>query len=815
MSDQVSDLSFIFSKENFNTKEWINSVLKVGQLNNKGDITNNNSVQIENSLESVTTQLLSKLQIYAIELNMSLETITSESLLIVPKAIREIDRVRKESLQLKSRIKFIYSKIAELEQTPQSSETISLITKLDMVKTRMEQSIRSLKEAEKLLHFSREVDKLFSSTDYLMIADKLQEVKQSLLVLNDVPEFREQSKHFYQYQDRLENQMKPLLFQSLQCRDLSSTSNYLQVFQKIQREDHFYQYYNQNRLEPIKSMWNSNTLPFNHFLSKFFDEIIHCCENERNWLNNLFSSSSLKNSNNNNNIITILVDLICVLFQSIQQGFQSKIDLMIQSSQPGQPIKIVELLQLYKITLQFLKSLGVVLGGSTEQELQKYYKSILEPFKYFQTKFSEFEHKQLVSNTTIITPLKKNDFQLILSNIDQLIPKVFIMCQNSLDRFFEFTHCIELDSYIQSLNKFFVYFGNQLKESLMELKSTSINTTTATGDQLKQHQRSNSTSGTSQQVNWEYFQGAMKLLQISNQLLNKFQKLDQTFNSSIQHYLSNESNDLKVLLQDLNKLNRLQKSIQSLSSINNNNSNTKQIYILQESYESICQFISSCQYFVYETMIQFVKKILKELPKMSEWKLQSNSQNSQNSQLIQISYMTQITDHLLTIPQQLHPYSEEDDIRLSLSIAKQFPITSDESYQSIIDHYHQHQQQQQQQEQTLTDNSQQDQTNEEDNDEYEGISHQWISLVAKSTEKLYLQSIVDIPQLSDMGSQQLSNDIGYLFNVFSALDVTPDTLLQKTQQFITMDRIKLQDLNQSLSGAEKNISNLIIKMRSK
>jgi len=203
---------------------------------------------------------------------MSLENTTSESLLIVPKAIREIDRIRNESLNLKNKIKIINQKLEAInilqqqqqkeqqqkEQQQQqqinlnNNNTIKLISKMDLVKNRMEQSIRSLQEAEKLLNFSQQVDTLFQSNDFLKISEKLEEVKQSLSVLSDVPEFRQQSAKFTVYQDRLEKMLKPQLVNALTSKNLDVCSQYLKIFQNIQKEDKFYEYYYISKSEPLK-----------------------------------------------------------------------------------------------------------------------------------------------------------------------------------------------------------------------------------------------------------------------------------------------------------------------------------------------------------------------------------------------------------------------------------------------------------------------------------------------------------------------------------------------------------------------------------
>eukprot|EP01132_Coremiostelium_polycephalum_P005100 gene5100-6347_t len=879
----------IFKAKEFNPKSWINSVLNTTTISNESTTTPNNN-KLETELESISSTLLSQLQIYSLELNISLESITSESLLVVPKAIREIDKIRKESLKLKTKIKSINQKIEQMHCN--TSETVALISKLDLAKMRIDQSIRSLKEAEKLLSFSSQVDALFASNDYAKITETLEDVRQSLAVLSDVPEFRAQSAQFSAYQDRLETLLRPQLVSVFANRDIDSSANYLKIFRSIRREDQFFQQYYNTRLDPIKTLWNSYnrgnplslstpipsnpssvssppivskptspylphqqqhqqssstapTEPFNTWLSKFFDQILLLVNSEHSFISQLSPD----------NYKSILENLVIHLFNSIHSQFQSRIDAAIQQQLPttgSVTVKISDLLSLYKMTCQFLKSLpfsvptlpstAISTTPSTSSPLQesyKLYKTVLEPFKYFQSKFSDYEIRQHKQTLNLLSPIKKNDYDSTTKNMENLSTKVFIMAQSSIDRFFEFTHCTELSLFINVLNTLITDYTVILKDSLNELKTIANINTLSTKDLIDQLSNKNTTnlqkqhsktpSSSSNSSSWEYFQGAMKLLQNSNSLVSKIIDLDNHFNLNIQHYLSDESNQMesmikKILLLDLNKLHKLQSIVEqielnliaSVSGSHPHHSLKDKKLLLQEGLNQICTYYSLCQNFVFEIMISFIRTKLKEVPKMAEWKSNSNStinvqhpHTDSHFSTPSISYITQIADHLLTIPQQLDPYSEEESLRFSTQIALSYPI-NDDFYQNLIKQYHQSN--------ISTNNSEEAKEEgvegeEEEEDFMDGIAHQWITLVAKATEKLYLQSIIEISSLTDMGSQQLHNDIGYLFNVLSALGVPPDALLLKTQSLITMPKDTYLDHSSTLTGAERNISNLIGKMR--
>ncbi|EFA86654.1 oligomeric Golgi complex component [Heterostelium album PN500] len=772
---QQIDFDGIFSSDTFNTKQWINNLLKPANSTSSQSQTNDVfNYSIESDLEvhiNRASDILSKLQIYSLELNMSLENKASDSLLYVPKAVREIDRVRKESVSLKQKVKHINQTIASMHAN--TSDTVARISSLDTVRKRIDQCIISLNEAEKLLSFSSGLDKLFQSADYLKIADTLEGVKQSLAVLSDIPEFREQQRHFQAHQDRLESLVRPQLIGALQSRDLESCVNYLKIFQSIKREQQFLIHYYNVRLEPIKALWSSyaggsskspagsatspgTTSPpqqqqqqlivpnLNQWCQGFYDEVILLANQEMDWLSKLSPG----------NYRQLAEQLLVNLFLSINSQFQTRIE---QYAAPNQPGKTNELINLYKTTIQFLRTLDI-------PEKETLIKTVLEPFKIFQTKFPENESKLFKQYLSSFSLVKKNDFSTTIKNIENSINKIFPLCESSIDRFYSLTHVTEVEPFINVINNVFKDFVAMLKDSINELKIMSnISITKDILSQIEQRKQPANVKQQSQQQqhqqqqqqNWEYFQGAMKLLQDCN-----------TFIAKMKHQATNKRS------------------------------------LFHDAQDQIQNYCAHCQHFVFETMINFIRLKLKDLPRLPEWKQQSGTESYQTNPS-QVSYITQIAEHLLNIPQQLDPYSEEELIRFSYRIALSQPIANDDFYQNLVRQLYKS-------EQTT---SAATISEDEEEEEEDGIAHQWMSLVAKATEKLYLQSIVEISTLTDSGCQQLANDISYLFNILSAIGVPHDPLLSLTQQLISIPKDKYLESIANYESSEKNISNLISKMR--
>ncbi|GAM17697.1 hypothetical protein SAMD00019534_008720 [Acytostelium subglobosum LB1] len=727
-----------------------------------------------------------------------------------------------------------------------TSATVANVSALDTVRKRIDLCIRSLNEAEKLLTFSSSIDQLFQSTDYLKIAETLEGVKQSLSVLSDIPEFREQAKHFQQHQDRLEQLIRPQLTAALTQRDLEACKNYLRVFQSIKREQQYMSHYYNVRLEPIRQLWASfgggarNVTPpkppagspgtssppninqttptanLNQWIQTFYEEVTLLAHTELDWLVRLSPTNSAQ----------LTEQMLVSLFLSINTQLHTRIEQFVPPSQPG---KTGELITLYQTTIQFLKQLKL-------PEKNTLIKTVLEPFKHFQTKYPENEGKLFRQYLSSFTLVKKNDYMTTIKNVENSINKLFPLCEASIDRLYELTHATEIEPYVQMLNNVFRDFITMLKETLNELKVMS--NIAVPKDILMQieQRRQQAMPGAKPpaqqvlqpaQLNWEYFQGAMKLLQDIAVFMNRLRSFEQSIQSNFISYLSSmdEMDSLKIILHDITKLHKVQNIVHQISSLSLPTATvttTPKKSLLQDAYDQVVGFCAQCQNYVFETMIHYIRQRFKDMPKMAEWKQQGGGESYQTNPS-QVSYSTQIAEHLLNIPQQLDPYSEDELYRFSYHVAMTYPV-NDDFYQNLVKQLHQQQVERRIQMSMMSDDEaspakqeHHSETEDENIDEMDGIAHQWMTLVASATEKLYLQSIVEISMLSEFGCQQLSNDIGYLFNVLSALGVSADPLLSRTQQLVSTPKERyaeiISNIMKSDNNAEKNIANLIAKMR--
>jgi cell fate (sporulation/competence/biofilm development) regulator YmcA (YheA/YmcA/DUF963 family) len=149
--------------------------------------------------------LLMKLQVLSLELNTSLEESSTQVLSNIPRAVREIERVRKEAVVLKQRLDEFETRLCQAEEGTETS--LRLLSELDRVKTKMEFCCEALKEAEKLSKMTGGMEEVFSSGDFAKIAEQIEDMQKSLKVLNHLPEYQQTKCNLQLLQDRLEGSL--------------------------------------------------------------------------------------------------------------------------------------------------------------------------------------------------------------------------------------------------------------------------------------------------------------------------------------------------------------------------------------------------------------------------------------------------------------------------------------------------------------------------------------------------------------------------------------------------------------------------------
>lgn len=136
-----------FSEEGFRPKDWVNAAC--------------HSKPPDEPIDKYLSEVEMKLQLLAENIAAQLEEQSGSAILRVPRAIREIDRVRDDALSLRGTVGGILQKLEQVEGV--SATSVAALSKVDAVKQRMEaakDTLQVIADQENLYILAMPVPKL-------------------------------------------------------------------------------------------------------------------------------------------------------------------------------------------------------------------------------------------------------------------------------------------------------------------------------------------------------------------------------------------------------------------------------------------------------------------------------------------------------------------------------------------------------------------------------------------------------------------------------------------------------------------------------
>lgn len=284
-----------FSDEKFDPKKWINSACQ--------------SRHPQDPLDKHLIDLEMKLQMVSEEIAASLEEQSSAALLRVPRANRDVIRLRDDALSLRSSLSAILQKLKKAEGS--SAESVATLAKVDTVKRRMEAAYETLQDAAGLTQLSSTVEEVFASGDLPRAAETLANMRHCLSAVGEVAEFANIRRQLEVLEDRLDSVVQPRLTDALSNRKVDVAQEMRAILLRIGRFKSLEMHYTMVHLKPIKRLWEdfdlrqqankvaneksemdrlSNSqdfqpsmISFSSWLTSFYDELLLYLEQEWKW----------------------------------------------------------------------------------------------------------------------------------------------------------------------------------------------------------------------------------------------------------------------------------------------------------------------------------------------------------------------------------------------------------------------------------------------------------------------------------------------------------------------------------------------------
>ncbi|KAL0317650.1 UNVERIFIED_CONTAM: Conserved oligomeric Golgi complex subunit [Sesamum angustifolium] len=816
------DLS-AFSEEKFDPKKWINGAV---QQRHPQDPVEKHLVDLE-----------MKLQMVSEEIAASLEEQSSAALLRVPRASRDVLRLRDEALSLRSSVANILLFLKKAEGS--SAESIATLAKVDTVKRRMEAAYETLQDAAGLTQLSSTVEDVFASGDLPRAADTLANMRHCLTAVGEVAEFANIRKQLEVLEDRLDSMVQPRLTDALNNRKVNVAQEMRGILIRIGRFKSLESYYTKVHLKTIKKLWeefdlrqqssklanekneverassfdsqsNMQTISFARWLPSFYDELLLYLEQEWKWCMLAFPEDYR----------TLVPKLLIEAMSSICSSFVSRVNLAtgdvvpetkalakgildILSGDLPKGVKIQTkhleaLTELHNITGSFARNIQHLFSDSDLHVLLDTLKTVYLPYETFKQRYGQMERGVLSAG---------------ISSLD-----LRGVSTPATERCISFTGGSEADELILALDDVTLQYISTLQGNLKSLRAVcgvdvvaeTVGAKKETGaDKKDGASHARKVDFMSNEEEWSFVQGALQILTVADCLTSR----TSVFEASLRSTLARLSTNLSFSVYgssldqnqshvdnndgsgDLSTAGKASLDVAALRLVDVPEKARKLFNLLEQNFptgtdlqpfnlhcqkipdfmpfhllsQRVAAFAEAVNELVYDVLILKVRQHFSDLSRLPIWSSveEPSAFPVPSFSAYPQSYVTNVGEYLLTLPQQLEPLAEG----ISNSDANA--------------------------------------------EEAQFFATEWMFKVAEGATALYIEQLRGIHKITDRGAQQLSVDIEYLSNVLSALSMPIPPVLSTFHTCFSTPTDQLKDLVKTDSGNQLDLptANLVCKMR--
>mmetsp|Transcript_13548 Transcript_13548/g.17841 ORF Transcript_13548/g.17841 Transcript_13548/m.17841 type:complete len:871 (+) Transcript_13548:77-2689(+) len=825
-----------FSNEQFDVTKWVNDVLNV-DLQNRAENESQPDKQGPPRLDSHISAISTKLQILAQDIGDDLERSMIEIMGAVPRSMLELERLENTATSLHAGLDQLKTmgEIAEGEGTEKpggGTDVVAILGELDRVKRNMEACQATLVEAASWHQLVRQVQAKFASGDLVSMADELEGLQRSMVVLQHLPEAEERANTLVQLQEQLEVLLKPQLLQALQGErpPPSVLAPYVQMYHKLGRQDALEEEYTKARPAYLHKAWfaypgSGKEELLQWFSQQFLEQVYDLIVDEKKRCSSLFSPS-------------VALEAVCKVLLQTFQPIQSSITGRARETLPWPGI-----VQMYTSTLGFMSKTFQQLEGVSAHNFMSLAMAITSPFHDFQNRFQEYEEGYL---QTELQPLKSSVGSVLdsvkdLKSASEIIGAVEIHLEALLklvDGAFDASedavkHCMSISSGFQALALVKVIGSvlcshlHKLCDDVKELKGILCSDKSEDSDTSQTDGFSHSLFSSS--FDWQYLQGALRCLTLAGHARSRLGASEAKLGKQLREaypLLFTESavsssmtpNEIGAMVGRL-KLNEDQGKKAELRSLL---TGTAESFLpgelLAAPSRDCLSLASESLLLMFDTCFKVIRSGFSQIKTLKTWSEESEELVDIYSILPQ-DYMTQSGEHLLQLLQQLEPFAFSDalveaavildgqHLRLGAgtwgALGVNLKLTDSESAAlrqvvegtglesllaiDIMDNSKDGQKD------DPEEGGQEEEEEEEDNEAAHKFCNDWLSILGQATTGAFLSEITTVEKLTERGSIHAAADTAYLMNIFNALDLPIHPMLQHLHKLL---KLPLQELSQ-------------------
>ncbi|GAV79125.1 COG7 domain-containing protein [Cephalotus follicularis] len=811
-----------FSDEKFDPKKWINSACQ--------------NRHPQDSLDNHLVDLEMKLQIVSEEIAASLEEQSASALLRVPRATRDVVRLRDDAVSLRASVSGILQKLKKAEGS--SAESIAALAKVDTVKQRMEATYETLQDAAGLTQLSSTVEDVFASGDLPRAAETLANMRHCLSAVGEVAEFANVRKQLEVLEDRLDSMVQPRITDAISNRKIDVAQDMRGILIRIRRFKSLEAHYTKVHLKSIKQLWDdfeakqpinesqsySSTISFFSWLPNFYDELLLYLEQEWKWCMVAFPEDYK----------SLVPKLLIETMVTVGSSFVSRINFAVGDVVPEtkalakgildilsgdmpkntkiQSKHLEALIELHNMTGTFARNIQHLFSDSNLGVLMETLKAVYSPYESFKQRYGQMERGILSSEIAgvdlrgaVTRGVGAQGIELseTVRRMEESITQVIVLLEETVERCINFTGGSEADELLLALDDVMLQYISTLQETLKSLRVVCgvdhngdwVGSKKEIGlDKREGSQNMRKGDLISNEEEWSIVQGALQILTVADCLTSR----SSVFEASLRATLARLSTSLSLSVFG--------------SSLDQNQS-----HMTGDNGSGEVSLGGRAALDVAAVRLVGVpekaRKLFNLLDQSKDPRFHALTHASQRVAAFSDTVNELVYDVLISKVRQRLSDVSRLPIWSSVEEQSAFPLPTFSSYpQSYVTSVGEYLLTLPQQLEPLAEGISNSDTT---NDEAQFFATEWMFKVAEGATALYMEQLRGIHYITDRGSQQLSVDIEYLSNVLSALSMPIPPVLATFHTCLSTPRDQLKDLLKSDLGNQLDVptANFVCKIR--
>lgn len=785
VSELPHSAQFDASPSDFNAVTWTNSVLS-------------------SSPPSSISLLLDLLQDHIRDSHIGLDTSLKTALSAVPWVVRETDKVRQRANLLRAGVDGVGLRVEGVETGVASS--VTTIADADTVVRRVQRATELLSQAVDAERLLSRLDALLSSSaadgsDLVSAADVVSQLRATLAPLKPIAELADRFKQLDEADRKLEALAAPQLKKALEERNTQAASNARIVFDHAGRDNAFQTQYVALRSDQVRKLWTTAWEAKEAAISEeekamfsgtpgdladvgaevilvaFYSSLFEMMRTEAEWLRTTFPDLHQE----------LVPSLICEAVGNLRNPLPVS-NVFLSSSAPDSLERIdstasrlfdiahtsvtgsarITKLLVSEDFAEKLQDLGTSKARALTDAIIKALSALLSPFRSFWNSTTQVTIRRARTGVLTMELPETETSSTASSTTPQKFRPSYTEVAKDIERC-SATVLTALESLLTRLNQ------QTCGAGIGPMKQASTTIASVLSDRLLAMLRLPASPSVSAEDEWTTVGGALRLLIASSALKRAWESRKESLYAvaigtatpilevasavrenpveRIEQFLrqSESENPIEAavvweLVRDEKLATRIVTDFESLDSA--------------RDYEEMMEFV---HHIVYDTMFAGVKSRFASFNSRELWN--SESTDGEVSMLgfssSPLAYATEVSDYLMTIPQQLEPFVPDDE---------DAKYATPRSLASFSSNYHWSQYSSAKSERPQRTGEELSGEGDVENMSFAGV---WISTLAIGTMELYVEKISTIQGVNEAGAKQLATDADYICNVIASLGVAP------------------------------------------